>query len=102
MKLILIALAVSFLLVLVYTVFAVIVGTITGGGIVEMHQTLAWPLSLPKTIYERLAPLSIQEAAAMSPTGGMAESLIFFFSNVLIYSVPIYFLMLTFKRRRTV
>lgn len=100
MKMFLIALAISFVLVAAYSIFALIVGGILGSPM-TMEPRLAVPLSLPATVYSNIAPDSIQNAFASSPTGGMIERLIFFAANVLIYSLPIFGLIRLFRRPKS-
>lgn len=96
----LIAVAISFVMVVVYSMIALLVGSIMGSPM-SMEPRMAMMLSLPSTLYSAIAPDSIQLALASSPTGGMIEKIAFFAANVFIYSLPIFGIVKLLRRPKT-
>ncbi len=101
MKRILIALAISLVLTIVYYFIAYIISPFFfGTPPMTPHSMLYAPISLPASIYQAIAPDAIQNLLASNPTGGLVERLIFIFGNVVLFAVPMYILSLPFFRKR--
>lgn len=102
MKRFIVALLISLVLVAAYSIVAFVINVAVFGNTLfgRMPSFLARPLSLPRAVYLIMAPNFIQNAAVATPIGVMAEEIVFFFVNVLIYSIPIYGLLSIFWRRR--
>lgn len=99
MKRILIALAISMVLTIVYYFFAYIISPfILDTPPMSPHPMLYRPISLPATVYQAIAPDAIQHLLAANPGGGVVARLMFIFGNVVLYAVPIYILSLLFFR----
>ena len=102
MKRFLAALSIAIVLVIGYSLLAILISSIVlGSPTMMMDPALSWPISLPRMVYTAIAPNFIQDAAAASPLGGVVERLLFLIGNVLIYALPIYALIGEFKKRRS-
>ena len=96
----LIAVALSVVLVVAYSILALIVGGILGEPM-SMEPRMAVPLSLPPMIYTNFAPDSLQNALVNSPTGKMIETIILLAANVFIYSLPLFGIIKLLRRPKT-
>lgn len=101
MKLYLAALLFSLLLVVAYSVLDSIVSAVYFGGILFFSEgPIYFPLSLPRTLYTLGAPAFLQDAAAASPLGTLAERFLFLVANVVLYSIPIFLVIrIIFKKK---
>lgn len=92
MKKILTALLLSFIFVLIYTFFSVVVISILAGNpMMNEPSVMQIPLNLPYFVFYNFAPDSWQDIFYSNPLGSVLLKVILFFCNVFLYSVPIYF-----------
>ena len=89
MKNLLIAVVISFVLVVVYTIVLLIVAPLTGNDIMKPPQIMSAPLSLPWIAYDLLAPDSVQAFFFSNPSTSLIHRFLMFLSNVAIYTIPV-------------
>ncbi|HMO79277.1 MAG TPA: hypothetical protein PKD24_00660 [Pyrinomonadaceae bacterium] len=101
MKRILIAFSISLVCVVLYYFFVYFISSfLLGTSPLSPHPTLYAPISLPATVFQAIAPDSIQDLLASNPIGGIVERLMYILGNVLLFAVPVYILSLLLFRRR--
>ncbi len=94
MKKLLLAIAVSLVLVLIYySVVYLISPIVLGTPPLSPHPTLYVPLSLPGILYEATAPDALQDMLAATPGGGALLSVLFIIVNTALLSIPLYLLL---------
>jgi hypothetical protein len=92
MKNVLISLLIALVLVIIYASTTLIIAPFVGGNIMSPPHYLQLPLLLPWTIFETIAPESLQNAVYATPLLSVIRGLLIL-CNTFIYAIPIYLLL---------
>lgn len=107
MKKILLSILISFVFLTGYLLVAGVIVVVMSKGSPTLDRTaIGWvdaPLRLPKYIYYKIVPPTAEDYSTDTASLGARKTIVaigFFVSNVLLYSVPIYFVVILIFRAR--